>query len=96
MTDDAIAKLYVCDVKFRQIEGNARKFRPIELSNSVISLCSNSGDRYIIHSIHRARKEEGEGKNKKNYRYLYNTVQYSKDSKVLDREIKNLGTEGEY
>ena len=26
VTDDAIAKLYICDVKFRQIEGNGRKF----------------------------------------------------------------------
>ena len=27
----------LCDVKFRQIEVNGRKFRHIELSNSVIS-----------------------------------------------------------
>ena len=37
LTDDAITKLYICDVKCCQIEGNGRKFRPIELSNSIIS-----------------------------------------------------------
>ena len=35
LTDDAVAKL--CDVKFRQIEGNGRKFRFIQLSNSGVS-----------------------------------------------------------
>ena len=34
---DAIAKLYVCDVKFYQIEGNGKKFSHIQLSNSLIS-----------------------------------------------------------
>ena len=34
-TDDAIATL--CDGKFSQIEGFGRKFRPIDLSNRVIS-----------------------------------------------------------
>ena len=33
LTDDAITKLYICDVKCCQIEGNGRKFRPIELSS---------------------------------------------------------------
>ena len=37
VTDDAIAKLHICDVKFSQIEGNGRKLRHIQLSNSVIS-----------------------------------------------------------
>ena len=31
-TDDAIAKLYICDVKFSQIEGNGRNFRHIASS----------------------------------------------------------------
>ena len=37
--DEAIActLTVLCDVKFSQIEGNGRKFRQIELSNSVIS-----------------------------------------------------------
>ena len=33
LTDDAIAKLYLCDVKFRQIDG---KFRHLELCNGVL------------------------------------------------------------
>ena len=37
VTDDAIFRKALCDVKFRQIEGNGWKFRHIELSNSVIS-----------------------------------------------------------
>ena len=36
VTDDAISKLYVT-VRFRQIEGNSRKFRYIELNISVTS-----------------------------------------------------------
>ena len=36
LTDNAIAKLYICNEKFCQIEGNGRKFHHIELSNSVI------------------------------------------------------------
>ena len=37
VTDYAFAMaLYICDVKFRQIKGNGRKFRHKELSNSVI------------------------------------------------------------
>ena len=36
VTDDAISKLYVT-VRFRQIEGNSRKFRHIELNISVTS-----------------------------------------------------------
>ena len=36
LTDDAYCKA-LCDVKFRHIEGYGRKFRHIELSNSVIS-----------------------------------------------------------
>ena len=42
MTDDAIAKLYICDVEFRQIEGNGRTFRHIELRNSVISVAATT------------------------------------------------------
>ena len=37
LTDDAIAQLNICDLKFRQIEGNDRKFPHIALSNSIIS-----------------------------------------------------------
>ena len=39
VTDEATAKLYstVCDVKFRQIEGNGRTFYHIQLSNSIIT-----------------------------------------------------------
>ena len=38
VTDDAIAKLYMCDVECSQMEGNGRKFCHIELRNSVISV----------------------------------------------------------
>ena len=58
MTDDAIFRKALCDVKFRQIEGNGRKFSPIELSNSVIS--------YTVFS------NSGEGKNK--WVYLYAVI----------------------
>ena len=37
LTDEAIAMLYIYDVKFRHIEGNGRKVRHIELSNCAIS-----------------------------------------------------------
>ena len=42
LTNDTIAKLYVTHIKFCQIEINGRKFRHIELSNSVINSFSNS------------------------------------------------------
>ena len=43
LTDDAIAKEALCDVKFRQIEGNDRKFRHIELTSIASSVkLSNS------------------------------------------------------
>ena len=32
---DAIAKLYICDVKFSQIEGNGRQFLHIAIASSV-------------------------------------------------------------
>ena len=42
LTDDAITKLYICDVKCCQIEGNGRKFRPIELSSEQYSIISKN------------------------------------------------------
>ena len=35
LSADAIASKALCDVKLSQIEGNGRKFRHIDLSNSV-------------------------------------------------------------
>ena len=42
MTDDAIYDKALGDVKFRQIEGNGRKFSQIELSNGPLAKFSSS------------------------------------------------------
>ena len=56
MTDDAIANLYVCDEKFRQIEGNGIKCRLIELNNHLhfLPMCNDD--------LHIAVFEIGRGK----------------------------------